>query len=173
MKRIRIIGSVLSLIALLLCAWSIFAFTGDDADYLGISLNFIYFFTLLIAFLCFRISLSYSNGINWIVTLLAIAVIFSSTYIWIDPFKLLISGKITLGLIPLLVGTTLMLIVKADTKWSKIVQLFLAVIAVAIASCVFLGVNSPLFFTIALIGMSLSSIAVVIYLLSSSSARTK
>ncbi len=164
MKRVRIIGSVLSIIAFLLCAWSVFELTGVS-DIVRISLNLVYFFTLLIAFLCFRISLSFSNRINPIITGLSVIVISLSTYTWVDSSELLISGKITLGLIPLLLGTTLMWIVKANTKWSKIVQLIFGITAVTIASCVFIGVSAPIVYTVAVFGMMISSVAVLVYLI--------
>lgn len=165
MKRVRIIGFALSLITLLLCVWSIFELTRDDADLVGASLNLIYFFTLLIAFLCFRISLAYSSRINPIITGLSMTIMSLSTYTWIDSSELLVLGKITLGLIPLLLGTTLMLIVKANTKGSKILQLLLGGIAVTLSSCVFLGINEALFYTLAFIGMAIASVVVVAYLI--------
>ena len=79
--------------------------------------------------------------------------------------ELLVIGKITLGLIPLLLGTTLMLIVKSTTKWSKITQLIIGITAVTIASCVFIGVSATFVYSVALIGMTISSAAVVAYLI--------
>ncbi|PHR31497.1 MAG: hypothetical protein COA38_07840 [Fluviicola sp.] len=165
MKRVRIIASTLSLIAFLLCAWSLFELFQEGDDLVGTSINLVYFFTLLISFLCFRISLGYSTRINPIIAGLSIAIIGLGTYTWIYPPELLTLGKITLGLIPLLLGTTLMLIVKAASKWSRVLQLLLGVIAVTLSSCVFLGVNETLIYTFALAGIILASLSVVAYLI--------
>lgn len=165
MKQVRVIASTLSLIAFLLCAWSLFGLFQEGDDLVGTSINLVYFFTLLISFLCFRISLGYSIRVNPIIAGLSMAIICLGTFTWIDPPELLIYGKITLGIIPLLLGTTLMLIVKAASKWSRILQLLLGGIAVTLSSCVFLGVNETLVYTFALIGIILASLSVITYLI--------
>ena len=165
MKRKRIIASVLSLIALLLCAWPIFELMQEDGNLIGASLNLIYFFTLLIAFLCFRISLSYSDKTNLIISFLSVAIIATSTYTWIYSPELLVAGKITLGIIPLLIGTTLMLVVKTDSKWSKILQGLIGLIAVVLATCVFLGLSTTFVYYAVMIGLTISTVGTLTFLL--------
>ena len=161
MKQVRIISSVLSLIALLLCAWPIIELTTEGADLIAASLNLIYFFTLLIALLCFRISLGYSTRINPVSTILSFAVIVLSTYTWLFSSELLITGKITLALIPILLGTTLLLIVKGNAKWNKLLFPLIGCTSLALAVCVFIGVSSTYVYTLVFIGLIISSIAVV------------
>lgn len=165
MKRTRIIASALSLIAFSLCAWPIFELLKEDGNLVEASLNLVYFFTLLIAFLCFRISLSYSNKINPVITLLSIAVIITSTYVWVYSPELLVTGEITLGIIPLLIGTTLMLVVKTNSKWSKLPQALIGIIAVTLATCVFLGVSSAFVYYAVMIGLVISTLGTLTFLI--------
>ena len=137
MKRVRIIGSILSIIAALLCAWSLFELSQEGGDLIGASINLVYFFTLLIAFLCFRISLSYSERINPVISGLSLIIISLGTYTWIDPPELLELGKITLGLIPVLLGSTLILIVKGNPKWHRVLLPIIGVTSLTLAVCVF------------------------------------
>ncbi|MDB0037798.1 hypothetical protein N9F08_00375 [bacterium] len=164
MKRIRIISSVLSLIALSLCTWFIFELSQEGNDLITASLNLVYFFTLLISLGCFRISLGYSRLINPVVTILSIAIISLSTYTWINSTELLITGKITLGLVPLMIGTTLMLVVKSNSKWSKITQGLFGIISISLATCVFLNVNTSVIYYALFIGLSISTLSVLSYL---------
>lgn len=165
MKRIRIIGSIFSIIALLVCFWSIYALTQDGADMVTSFLNLLYFLSLLIAILCFRLSLGYSNKINLVIGMFSLGVIGSSTYTWMNPDELVESGKITLGLLPLLLGTTLMLIVKAHSATSKFLQLLIGLTSVTISACVFLGISTPIIYTIAVCGLGIITLFVLAYLI--------
>lgn len=165
MKQIRLIGFILSSIALLLCFWSIISLAQEGADIVGETLNFLYFGTLLIALVCFRISLGYSNKTNLVIAALTLGVISSSTYTWMNPSELLITGKITLGLIPLLLGTTLMFIVKANSKTSKFLQLLIGFTAVTLSTCVFIGASAAFVYSVVLICLVIVTLSVLAYLI--------
>ena len=165
MKQLKLVSTLLSIACLGLSIWSIAEITNLADGIVEDSLNFIYFVCLFIACVSFRISLGYSQRINLIIALLSIAVIGLSTYTWIYPTKLLTVGKITLGIIPLLIGTTLMLVVKSSSKWSKGVQLAVGFISIVSSSCVFLGVCNHLLYLILFVGFILTVLIVLIFLL--------
>lgn len=163
MKQIRIIGSTLTIVALLFCLWSIYQLSQKGAEIVGESLSLLYFASLFISVVCFRISLGYSGKIKLLTTALSIVIIGSSTYTWLHPSELLIAGKITLGLIPLLVGTTLGLIVNGGSKLSKLLWLTISTIAILLSAFVFIGVHSSSLYLIAFFGMILTTLSVVVH----------
>lgn len=165
MKQIRIIGSIFTLVALLLCSWSIYQLSIDGVEIVGEILNFLYFASLFISLLCFRISLNYSEKINLFITALSIGVIGSSTYTWLYPSELLVVGKITLGLIPLLLGKTLLLFVKIESSISKLLFLVIAFTAGILSICVFVGVSASSVYTIALVCLSITTLFLIAYLI--------
>lgn len=157
------IASILTTVALLLCVWSIYGLFSENADVVATSLNLIYFFTLLIAFLCIRISMGVSQKIEAVPALLSVVIIISSTYSWVSSTELLVSGKYTLGILPVLIGTTLMLVVKSDSKWSKLTQLGIGFISISMSVCVFTGAFGTSIYTILFFGMIALSLAVLGY----------
>ena len=163
MKRIKMIASIITAIALSLCLWSVYELLSENGNIIAASLNLIYFFTLLIAFLCIRIAMGVSQKIEAVPTLLSVVVIISSTYAWFNSSELLVAGKYTLGILPVLIGTTLMLVVKSDSKWSKLTQLGIGFISISMAVCVFTGAFGTSIYTILFFGMIALSLAVIGY----------
>ncbi|MDG1331281.1 MAG: hypothetical protein P8P74_03060 [Crocinitomicaceae bacterium] len=163
MKKIKLVLSILAILSLLLCGWSIYELTSEGGNIISASLNLIYFASLFIAFLCIRISTGISQKIEPVVTLIGVTVISLSTYTWINSTELLVLGKYTLGMFPLLIGTTLMLLVKSNSKSSKFIQAGIGLVVVSISTCVFLGVFGTSIYTILFIGMIAMSVAVLGY----------
>lgn len=163
MKRFKLIASVLTILALLLCGWSIYELTSEGGNIVNASLNLVYFVSLLISFLCIRISIGVSQRIEPIVTLIGVTVISLSTYTWLSSTELLVLGQYTLGLLPLLIGTTLMLLVKSNSKSSKFIQAGIGLVAVSISSCAFLGLSGNSIYAILFVGMIALTAAVLGY----------
>ncbi len=159
MKRFKLIISILTIITFLLCGWPLFELISESGNLVSASLNFIYFLTLLTVFICLRISIGVQQKIELATTLVGVVVISLSTYTWLNSTELLILGKYTLGLLPILIGTTLMLVVKSSSKWSKFIQLGIGLISVSISVCVFTGASEASIYTILLLGMIIVSLS--------------
>lgn len=165
MKQLKLVSTLLSVVFLGLSVWSIAKMTNLADGIVEDSLNFIYFVCLFIVCLSFRISLGYSQRVNFIIALLSIVLICLSTYTWVYPAELLVVGKITLGMVPLLIGTSLMFVLKSSSKWSKGVQLTVGTMSAVSSSCVFLGVSSHLLYSILFVGFILTLLVALIFLL--------
>lgn len=158
MKVIRNLTSALAIIALTLSAWAIYSLSSDDSNKIEAGLNFVYFTSLLVGFFCFRVTIAANRKVNPIVLIITLLITVFSTHIWLKAPALLTLGNINLGLISLLIGITTMILVKSNSKLSKVAQLIIGVTAVAIASSAFLQIEQSLFYTITMTGLVLSSI---------------
>ncbi len=164
MKGIRILVTVLASLALILCGWSIYSLGSKEESKIEAGLNFIYFASLLIAFFSFRISLSKDRHVHPVVLILALLIVGLSTYVWFDAPKLLSLGRINLGLIALLIGVTLMILVKSDSKLSKVTQLCVGITALLLTCATFLQIEQSVIYTIGMVGLALSTILLIIAL---------
>ncbi|MFK7785474.1 MAG: hypothetical protein AB8B56_10175 [Crocinitomicaceae bacterium] len=160
MKRLKLILSSLTIAALGLSAWSLYVLFSGEGDLVQAALNLTYFFTLFIAFLCVRISMGESGKVTWLTYFLSIIVIISSTYTWISSVDLLLTGKYTIGLLPILIGTTMISTVSSNVSWSKYVQAVIGLIALALSVCVFTGTFGTSIYDILLVGMIILTVIV-------------
>lgn len=160
MKQLRITASILGILALALFVWSILQLVRDDSDKIQAVLNMIYFISLFVAFFSFRISLGHSQQTPVLIVVISLLIVSISTYTWFSPVNLLQTGKITLGLIPLLIGLTLGLIVKGDSKLSKALWIAINFSTGMLALFVFIGVHEPSLYTIAFFAMIIATLAV-------------
>ncbi len=159
MKRLKLIVFACTIVALLLSAWSIYEVYSGSGNLLQSALNLVYFFTLFCVFLCVRISMGTSGKITWVTYTLSIALIISSTYTWINSIELIVIGKYTLGLLPILVGTTLISTVNAHVRWSRYVQVSVGIIALALSACVFTELFETFVYDVLLVGMLVVTVA--------------
>jgi hypothetical protein len=161
MKWFKPIASILTIAALFLTAWCIYELISGDGDIVQSSLNLIYFFTLFIALLCARISMGLPGRITLLTYALSIFVIISSTYTWIDSTELFVAGQYTIGLLPILIGTTMISNLTSTVKWSKYAQLSVGLMVLALSACVFTGAFGTSIYEILFIGMVFVTIVVL------------
>jgi len=159
MKKFKLIASILTVISLLLCGWTIYEMNSEGGNLVASSLNLIYFTTLFIVFLCMRITAGYSGKIEPVNSILSAVIIGLSTYTWVNSVELLLVGKYTLALLPILIGTTLMQVVKSDSKFSKILQMGIGVISLSMTVCVFTGAMGTWTYTTIFIGLTATTLA--------------
>lgn len=153
MKRFKLMMSILTIAALLLSVWSIYELFSASGDLAQAAMNLVYFFTLFVSLLCVRISLGLKGNIALLTYLLSIIVIISSTYTWIESSELLVAGKYTLGLLPILIGTTMISNLTSDLKLSKYVQMLIGAVTLALSVCVFTGAFGASIYQILMFGM--------------------
>ena len=161
MKRLKLILSIFVIIALVLSGWSIYSLLFGSNDLAKDALNLIYFFALFIALFCVRVSIGTSNKIAWLTYVLSFTVIISSTYTWIYSVDLLLVGRYTLGLLPILIGTTMISMISSNLKWSKYAQAIVGMMALSLSVCVFTGAFGTSIYEILLIGMIFVTIVVL------------
>ena len=153
MKQVKIAGSFFTFLAILLTGWSIYELVSSNGNIVQSTVNLIYFFSLFIAFFCARISMGLSGKITLITYVLSSLITFSSTYTWVNSAELFIVGKYTIGLLPILIGVTMISSLSSKVKWSKFAQIAIASITLSLSACVFTGAYETLIYEVLFVGM--------------------
>lgn len=166
MKSLKRILLFLLLLVIGLLIFSLVQFMMEPENPIQIGLNLFYYFSLLLALIGLRVSLIGSQRAHPVVLLLTLVLIGLSTWAWLNPQSILSTGHLSLGLFALQFGLVLMLLVKSEGKWSKIVQFILALSTLLIASSAFLKLENELLYTVAGCVFALSAIGTLIFLFS-------
>lgn len=161
MKSIKHLVSVLTVAALGLSIWMAWKVSSIEEDFVSSGLHLVYSLQLLVSLFCVRLALSSTRKIRFLTFALSLTVIILSTYSWIQPSELLILGKISLGVLPLLIGSTLILLLDQTTKISKVMQVLLGIIALSISCFVFIGVSEYTLYATLFVGVVIASIGTI------------
>ncbi|NVK66696.1 MAG: hypothetical protein HWE22_19035 [Flavobacteriales bacterium] len=171
MKQMKRIVSFLMIALIVLCAWFAWEASALEEDMVSSGLNLLYCVSLLISFFCLRIALSSTRKIRFIVIALSAITIILSTISWILPPELLTVGNIHLGILPLLIGSTLVLSVENQTKIARILQAVVGLFSIVFSAYVFLGVNNYTSYTVLFGGLLIVSVGTIGYLLFSATLK--
>jgi len=161
MKSIKHLVSILTGVVLILCIWMAWKASSIEEGVVSSGLHLVFCIQLFVSLFCIRIALSSTRKIRFLTYALALTIIILSTYSWTQPSELLVTGKISLGLLPILLGSTLILLLDHSSKMSKILQVLLGIIALSLSCFVFVGVSKYIMYTTLLVGMVIASIGTV------------
>ena len=166
MKPMKRLLLILLLLVVGLIIFSFVQLILDSENPIQISLNLLYYFSLLLALLGLRFSLIGNQRWHPIVVVLTFLLIGLATWEWFNPQAILDLGHFSLGLFALQFGLVLMLLVKTEGKGSKAVQLVLGITSVVIASLAFLKLENEMIYTLGGGLMALSTLTTLIFLFS-------
>ncbi len=166
MKPLKRILLFLLLLVFGLMIFSVVQIVMVPENPIQIGLNFVYYFSLLLALIALRFSLIGTSRMNPIVLVLTLLLIGFVTWEWLNPQAILGVGHVSLGVFALQFGFVLMLLVKTEGVRSKITQFILAITSIAIASFAFLKLENELIYTIGGALLALSALSTLIFLFS-------
>lgn len=161
MKSIKYLASILTGILLILSIWMAWKASSIEEDVVSSGLHLVFYLQLLVSLFCVRIALSSDRKIRFLTFAFALTVIILSTYSWIQPSELLVVGKVSLGILPILIGSALILLLDNTSKVSRALQVLLGIIALLLSCFVFVGVSEYTLYTTLLVGMVIASIGTV------------
>ncbi len=161
MKSIKYLVSILTGILLILSIWMAWKASSIEEDVVSSGLHLVFYLPLLVSLFCVRIALSSDRKIRFLTFAFALTVIILSTYSWTQSSELLVVGKVSLGILPVLIGSALILLLDNTSKVSKALQVLLGIIALLLSCFVFVGVSEYTLYTTLLVGMVIASIGTV------------
>lgn len=165
MKQLKHIVTALAIATLGGSIWFAWNASGLEDDMVSAALNLVYCASLFVSFFCLRIALTSRSKIRFATMFFSILLMLLSTVIWFSSTELIVLGKISLALFPLLLGSTLMLLVNQPTKWARILQAVLGSVCLVISGFVLIGVNDYFLYTTVFVGLLIVSLATVVFVL--------
>ncbi len=165
MKQLKHIVTALAIATLGGSIWFGWSTSALEEDMVNDALNLVFFASLFVSFFCLRIALTSQGKIRFATIGFSAVLILLSTITWMNSSELFFLGKMSLAVLPLLLGSTLILLVNQPTKWSRILQILLGSVCVILSGFVLMGVNDYVLYTTVFVGLLIVSLATVIFLL--------